>query len=203
MRGKIALNAFVAALALAITAFSAGAQQSVRVRGEIERVEAGTLAVRSREGEQLSVKLADDVTVLALIKAALSDIKPGSFVGISAIPGESGMLRALEVHIFPEAMRGTGEGHRPWDLMPESTMTNATVAETVTQVDGQVLTMKYKDGEQKVLVAADTPIVTYVSTTRDELKAGSKIFISTATRQPDGTLQAARVSVGRDLAPPM
>jgi hypothetical protein len=120
------------------------------------------------------------------------------------MPQADGSQRAVEVHIFPEAMRGTGEGHRPWDLRPQSTMTNANVEETVTGIDGQTLTLKYKDGEKKVIVPPDTPIVTYVMGNRSELAPGTKIFIPAATKQPDGTLETARVNFGKDgLTPPM
>lgn len=183
------------------------AQDTVRVRGTIERVEGQTIVIKSREGADLKVVLADNVLVVALVKASLSDIKPGSFVGVTGMPQPDGSQKAVEVHIFPEAMRGTGEGHRPWDLRPQSTMTNANVVkieQTVTGVEGQTLTMKYKDGEKKIIVPPDTPIVTYMTSDKTELKPGVKIFIAAATKQPDGTLQAPRVNFGKDgLNPPM
>jgi hypothetical protein len=191
--------------AVLATAGLAPAQQpqTVRVRATIDKVDGATLMVTSREEQKLAIHLADNVVVSAVVKAALSDIKPGSFVGVAAARMPDGTLRAVEVLIFPEAMRGTGEGHRPWDLMPESTMTNATVAETVTRADGPVLTLKYKDGEQKIFVPPEAPIVTFAPGERSELKPGAKIFISAAQRQADGTLHAARVSVGRGIDPPM
>jgi hypothetical protein len=183
------------------------AQDTVRVRGTIERVEGQTFVVKSRDGADLKVVLADNAVVVALVKASLSDIKPGSFVGVTGMPQADGSQTALEVHIFPDAMRGTGEGHRPWDLRPQSTMTNANVVkieQTVSGVDGQTLTMKYKDGEKKIIVTPDTPIVTYMPSDKTELKPGVKIFIAAATKQPDGTLQAPRVNFGKDgLNPPM
>lgn len=134
----------------------------------------------------------------------MSDIKPGSYIGVSAMPQPDGSQRALHVHIFPEPMRGVAEGHFPWDVRPSSTMTNATVEQTVTGVDGQTITVKYKDGEKKVIVPPEAPIVTYLPGDKAELKPGAKIFIVAAQKQPDGTLSAARVSVGRDgLTPPM
>jgi hypothetical protein len=124
-------------------------------------------------------------------------------VGITAMPQTGGSQSALEVHIFPQAMRGTGEGHYPWDLRPESTMTNANVEQIVAAVDGRTLTMKYKDGEIKIFVPANTPIVAYVQGDRSDLKRGAKVFI-VATRQPDGTLQGSAWRVGRDgVTPPM
>jgi hypothetical protein len=175
----------------------------VRVRGTIERVDGDTYVVKARGGAELKVKLAEKATVVALIKASLSDIKPGSYVGVSGMPQPDGSQRALEVHIFPEAMRGVGDGHRGWDLQQSSTMTNGNVEQTAASSDGQVLMLKYKDGEKKILVPADTPIVVYLPGEVGELKPGASIFISAAVKQPDGTLQAPRVNVGRGVAPPM
>jgi Domain of unknown function (DUF5666) len=176
----------------------------VRVRGTIERVDGDSYIVKSRDGAELKVKLAANAMVVALVKASLADIKPGSYVGVAGMPQADGSQRALEVHVFPEAMRGTGDGHRPWDLQPQSTMTNGNVEQSVAGSDGQALTLKYKDGEKKITVPANTPIVSYVSGDKTELKPGAKIFITAATKQPDGTLQAPRVNVGRDgVTPPM
>ena len=136
------------------------------------------------------------------MKAALADIKPGTYVGIAALPQAGGVLRAVEVLVFPEAMRGTAEGHGPWGLLPESTMTNATVAESVERVEGHTLTLKYKDGERTITVPPETPIVTLAPGDRSELKPGAAVF-TPVTRQPDGSLQASRVIVGREVAPPM
>jgi hypothetical protein len=174
------------------------------VRGTIERVEGHTLVVKSRDAAELKVVLADNVLVVALVKASLADIKQGSFVGVTGMPQADGSQKAVEVHIFPEAMRGTGEGHRPWDLRPQSTMTNANVEQTVAGVDGHTLTLKYKDGEKKIIVVPETAIVTYMPGDKSELKPGVKIFIAAANKQPDGTLQAPRVNFGKDgLTPPM
>jgi len=191
-------------LLVLLAASTTSAQDTVRVRGTIERMEGQTLTVKSRDGSELKIALADDAMVVGIVKASLADIKPGSFVGVTGMPQADGSQRALEVHIFPEAMRGTGEGHRPWDLRPESTMTNANVEQTVSQVDGQRLTVKYKDGQKTIIVAPDTPVVTYVPSDKSELKPGIKIFISAAKKLPDGTLQAPRVTFGKDgLTPPM
>jgi hypothetical protein len=159
--------------------------------------------VKARSGSEVKVKLPDNVMVVALTKASLSDIKQGSYVGIAGMPQADGSQKALEVHIFPEAMRGTGDGHRGWDLQPSSTMTNGNVEQTSASTDGQVLTIKYKDGEKKITVPADTPIVTYAPGEKSELKAGAPIFIAAATKLPDGMLQTPRVNVGRGVAPPM
>ena len=179
------------------------AQDTVRVRGTIERIDGSTYVVKTRDGAELKVAVADNPEIAGVVKASLSDIKQGSFVGVTAMPQADGSQRALEVHIFPEAMRGTGEGHYPWDLRPQSTMTNANVEQAVTGVDGQTLTLKYKDGEKKIFVPTSTPIVVYVQGDKSDLKPGAKVFIA-AIKQPDGTLQARAWRVGRDgVTPPM
>jgi hypothetical protein len=193
----------VAGFALVLAA-SAWAQDTVRVRGAIERVDGNTIVVKSRDGAELKVVLANNALVVAIVKASMADIKQGSFVGVTGMPQADGSQRAIEVHIFPEAMRGTGEGHYPWDLRPGSTMTNANVEQMVTGVDGQTLSVKYKDGEKKLIVPPDATIVTYMPGDKSELKPGTKIFIAAAKKQPDGTLEAPRVNYGRDgLTPPM
>jgi len=184
----------------------AWAQQppTVRIRGAIEAVDGSLLAVKSREGAELKVRLTDNVAVFGVAKTAISEIKPGSYIGVSAMPEPDGTQKAIAVQIFPESQRGVAEGFRPWDLRPNSTMTNATVAETVAGTDGQIILVKYKDGEKKVLVPPDTPIVSFVAGDKSELKPGAKIIIFSATRKEDGTLEAARVNVGRDgITPPM
>jgi hypothetical protein len=174
----------------------------VRVRGTIDRVDGDTYVIKTRAGE-VKVKLPDNVMVVALIKASLADIKPGSYVGVAGMPQPDGSQRALEVHIFPEPMRGTGDGHRGWDLEPTSTMTNGNVEQTAASSDGQVLTLKYKDGEKKIVVPKDAPIVGYLPGEKGELKAGASIFIAAAAKQADGTLTTPRINVGRGVAPPM
>jgi hypothetical protein len=176
----------IAGLALVLAAPLAWAQDGapVRVRGTVERVDGDSYIVKARDGAELKVTLAANATVVALVKAALADIKAGSYVGIAGMPQPDGSQRALEVHIFPEPMRGTGDGHRPWDLQPSSTMTNGNVEQSVAGSDGQTLTLKYKDGEKKIVVPANTPIVSYVPGDKSELKPGAKIFIAAATKQP-------------------
>jgi hypothetical protein len=193
-----------AGLALVLTVSAAQAQQPVRVRGTIEKADGGTLLVKTREGNEVTIKLKDNAQVSGVTKAVLADIKQNSFVGITAMPQPDGTQKALEVHIFPEARRGAGEGHRPWDLVPNSTMTNANVEQLVTSVDGPMLTMKYKDGEKKISVPNNATIVAFVNGDRSELKPGGKIFIAAGTKNPDGTIEAAAVNVGRDgITPPM
>ena len=192
-----------AALSLALAA-SAWAQDTVRVRGTIERVDGNHLIVKSRDGTELKIALAEKALIVAIVKASLSDIKQGSFVGVTGMPQADGSQRAIEVHIFPESMRGTGEGHYPWDLRPGATMTNANVEHMVTGIDGQTLSVKYKDGEKKLIVPPDATIVTYVPGDKSELKPGTKVFIAAAKKLPDGSLEAPRVNYGKDgLTPPM
>jgi hypothetical protein len=208
MRNKMTRRVLgVAAFGLILTASSGFAQQpqTVRVRGTVEAVDGSTITVKSRDGQtSYKVKLTDTAAVRGIIKAELADIKANSFIGVTGMPQADGSQKAVEIHIFPEPMRGTGEGFRPWDLVPNSTMTNATVAQMVKGVAGDEITLKYKDGEKKIVVAPDTVVVTYVPGDKSELKPGAKIFIAAANKKEDGTLEAAAVSVGRDgITPPM
>jgi hypothetical protein len=203
------LNLVRPLLALAMVATStlcAIAQQSptpTRVRGTVEGVDGDVLAVKSRGGEDFSLRMTADIRVVGIVKIALSDIKVGSFIGTTTVPGEDGMQNAVEVHVFPENMRGTGEGSRPYDLRPNSSMTNATVAESVVSNDGHTLLIKYKGGEKNVQVSPETPVVTYVPADRGDLKPGAKV-IAFIKKLPDGSVETNRVSVGRDgLTPPM
>jgi hypothetical protein len=174
-----------------------------RVRGTVEGVDGDELAVKSRGGEDVKLHMTGDTQVVGITRIALADIKVGSFIGTTTVPGPDGSQNALEVHVFPESMRGTGEGSRPYDLRPNSTMTNATVTETVEGNDGQTLMVKHKDGEKKVVVSPDTPVVTYVPADKSELKPGARV-IAFIKKLPDGSLETNRVSVGRDgLTPPM
>ena len=196
----------VTALGLMLAASTSFAQQpqTVRVRGTVEAADGPMITVKSRDGQNYKIKLTDNAVVRGIVKAPLSDIKANSFIGVTGMPQADGSQKAMEIHIFPEAMRGTGEGHRPWDLVPSSTMTNATVAQMVKGVSGDEITLKYKDGEKKIVVAPDTVIVTYLPGDRSELKPGAKIFIAAANKKDDGTLEASAVSVGRDgVVPPM
>jgi hypothetical protein len=196
----------LAALAAGVTlaaASAAWAQQPLRVRGTITAVDGPLLTIKTREGSEVKAKLADNAMIVAVVKASYSDIKQGSFIGVTGMPQPDGSQRCMEIHIFPEAMRGTGEGHRPWDLQPNSTMTNATVDQMVTAVGDHSLTLKYKEGEKKIAVGPDCPVVSYAPADKAELKPGAKIFINAATRDADGTLSVPRINVGRDAAPPM
>ncbi|WP_024514004.1 hypothetical protein [Bradyrhizobium sp. Tv2a-2] len=184
----------------------AAAQQAptVRIRGTIEAVDGPVLSIKTREGSDVKVKTTDNVAVFGVAKTSLSEIKPGSYIGVTAMPEPDGMQKAIAVHIFPENQRGAAEGFRPWDLRANSTMTNATVAETVAGTDGQHIVVKYKDGEKKVLVPPETPIVSFVAGDKSEMKPGAKVIIFGANKKDDGTLEANRVNVGRDgITPPM
>ncbi len=196
----------IALLMVAASSAYAIAQKApvpTRVRGEIEAVDGDMLTVKSRGGEDVKLHMTPDIRVVGIARISLSDIKVGSFVGTTTVPGPDGMPTAVEVHVFPESMRGTGEGSRPYDLKPNSTMTNATVSESVVGNDGHTLLVKYKDGEKKVLVTPETPVVTYVPAEKSDLKAGAKV-IAFMKQLPDGSFETNRVSVGRDgLTPPM
>ena len=180
------------------------AQDTVRVRGTVEAADGNTYTVKTRSGDTVKVTLTDKPLYVAMVKASMADIKPGTFVGVTAMPDGDGTPKAVEVHIFPEAMRGTGEGHRAWDLKPQSTMTNANVETAVTGVKGQTLTLKYKDGEKTLQVVPETVVVTYAPGDAAELKPGTGIFIVGAEKQPDGSLKTQRITYGKNgLIPPM
>ena len=191
----LTITVFVAALAASL----AWGQQAptVRLRGAIERVDGSAILVKAAEVGDVTVQLPGTVAVFGIVKATLADVKPGAFIGVGAIPQPDGSQKAIQVMIFTESQRGTGEGHRPWDR-PGATMTNATVDTTVTSVDGQVVMVKYKDGKQKILITPEATIRAYVVGSRDELKPGAHIAIGRALKKPDGTYEADRVNVGRD-----
>jgi hypothetical protein len=198
-------RAFAAvSFALVCMALPASAQETVRIRGTIESVDGPVFVVKNRDGAELKLTVTDKPLFVAIVKATMADIKPGMFVGSTGVTQEDGSQKAIEVHIFPESMRGTGEGHYDWDLKPQTKMTNANVEQTVAGVDGQMLSVKYKDGEKKVLVTPETAVVTYVTGDRNDLKPGIKIFVGAAKKQPDGTVQTPRITYGKDgLTPPM
>jgi hypothetical protein len=200
------LSRSFAALALIAVSSHAIAQKApvpTRVRGAIESVDGDVLTVKSRGGEDVKLHMTGDMKVVGIIKISMADIKVGSFIGATTVPGPDGKQNAIEVHVFPESMRGTGEGSRPYDLRPNSTMTNATVAESVAGNDGHSLMVKYKDGEKRVEVSPDTPVVTYEPADKSDLKPGAQV-IAFMKQLPDGSFETNRVSVGRNgLTPPM
>ena len=181
---------------------ASAADDTVRIRGTIESVEGPVYVVKNRDGAELKLTVTDNPLFVAISPSTMADIKPGMFVGSAGMMQADGTQKAIEVHIFPESMRGTGEGHYDWDLKPQSKMTNANVEQTVAGVDGQILSVKYKDGEKKLLVTPETVVVTYVPGNKDELTPGTKIFVGAAKKQPDGTVQTPRITYGRNGAGP-
>ena len=191
--------ALAGALIAASCAAYAQQPQTVRLRGTIEKVDGNALTLKSRDGAEVKLTLAGNATIVAVVKASLADIKEGTFLGSAAMPQADGTQKALEVHIFPEQMRGTGEGHRPYAPVPNSTMTNGTAGgATVAGVDGSTILVKYKDGEKKIVVPPNAPIVRYEIGSKADLKGGAHYTVLAATKQPDGTFTAARINVGRD-----
>jgi hypothetical protein len=191
MTGAIRLllaGALIAALC------SAAMAQTVRMRGTIEKADGNVLSLKSSDGAEVKLTLTDNAVIVAVVKASMADIKEGTFVGSAAMPQPDGSQKALEVHIFPEQMRGTGEGHRPYASVPNGTMTNGAAS----GVDGPAMVVKYKDGEKKIVVPPEAPIVRYEIGSKTDLKAGAAFTVLAATRKPDGTLEANRINVGRD-----
>jgi hypothetical protein len=195
---------FALALVLvAALASAAWAQTTVRVRGAIIELAGQILTVKARDGSTVPVRLADNYALMEVTRAKLTDVKVGDYVGAAAVRQADGTFRAQEVLIFPFFARGSREGHFPWDLTPDSTMTNATVAGITTQGSGRTLTLKHKGGEVVVVVPAAAPVVTFGIGHVEQLKPGAHIFIE-ATRLPDGTVTTTSVLVGREgLVPPM
>lgn len=226
-----AMIATLLAMILAMIANSGEAQELNRIRGTVEKVECKkcpkegicpqsvavaecpcqqgicpqtVLWVRTRDGANVLVEVTGNAMITGIAKARLDDIKLNTYAGVTAMPQPDGTQKALEVHIFPELRRGAGEGHRSWDLVPQSTMTNANVERLVTSVDGPLLTMKYKDGEKKITVPNNVPITTFVDGDLDDLKPGANIFVGGGIKRPDGTFEARGVNVGKNgLVPPM
>ena len=201
---KMSGRLFGAGVALVFAVSIAAAQTPVRVRGVIDKVDGKTLSVKARDGAMVQVKLADDAHVLTLDKKSLADVKQGVFVGITAMPQPDGSQKAVEIHIFPEAMRGTGEGHYAWDLMPNSTMTNGNIDSQVVSNNGQSLVMKYKDGEKTISVPANVEVVMFVPATLADIKAGEKFFVPRGKKLDDGAVEAGVIIIGsKGVDPPM
>ena len=195
----LALAGVLAAAPLAADA----QQQPLRLRGTIEKADGNVLSLKSKDGVQHQLTLTDNALIVAVVKASMAEVKEGTFLGSAAMPQPDGSQRALEVHIFPEQMRGTGEGHRSYAPVPNSTMTNgATAGTTVTGVDGSTMTVKFKGGEKKIVVPPNVPIVRYEIGSKADLKPGAKFTVLAATKKPDGTLEASRINVGRDGVEP-
>jgi hypothetical protein len=175
---------------------------TVHVRGEVVSLNATTLTVKPRQGPDLALHLGDDLRLVGIVKASIADIKPGVFIGTSSVQKEGTTSRALEIHIFPEAWRGRGEGDRPWDLAPGASMTNGTAASAVDSVNGKTVTVSYKGGERTIVIDADTVIVTYADAGKGDLVPGAKVFAN-AQKAVDGTLTATSISIGKGVVPPM
>jgi len=208
MLGAAAIGVlFATSVALAQAPAPAPAPQTppVRIRGTIEKVDGSMLTVKAKDGSTMQVKLADNARITAMVKASLSDIKEGSFIGVTAMPQPDGSQKAIGLHIFMDAQKGVVPARfSPWDREPGSTMTNADVTSTVASVDGQVMMVKYSDGEKKIIVPPNTPVVKFVPGSADDLKPGAQFIIIAAQKAPDGSLTAAGINVGRDgAAPPM
>jgi hypothetical protein len=173
--------------------------ETVRLRGTIEKAEGNALALKGADGAAITLTLTNDARVVVVVKASMADIKENTFLGSAAMPQPDGTQKALEVHIFPEQMRGTGEGHRPYPPLPNSTMTNGTASGvTVAGVDGSIITVKYKDGEKKIVVPPGILIVRYEIGSHADLTPGAHFTVLAATKKPDGTFEANRINVGRD-----
>ena len=185
--------------ALALVAGGAWAQQpqTVRVNGTVESFDGHVLAVKSAKLGDVKINLTGDAAVFGVSNATIADVKPGAFIGVGALPQPDGSQRAIQVTVFAEVQRGQGEGHRPWDARPNSTMTNGAVEQSVASVDGQVVMIEYKDGEQKIVIPPDAAILAYAVGDKSELKPGAHVAIIRALKKPDGSLEANRVNVGR------
>lgn len=193
-----------------VAALAAG--PATNVRGTITRIDGNTLEIKQRDGKSDTVRLAENAKIASVAKASLSDIKPGSFIGTAATPRTDGTLQAIEVHIFPESMRGTGEGNRAWDLTPKSSMTNGTVAQKpdkirnnkVSKVEGDSLTVEYNGGTKVVTTIPSTKVVMLAPADRSDLKPNARVFVPGAKKDADGTFEADRLTVGKNgIAPPM
>jgi hypothetical protein len=198
------MKRIVFAALLTLVASGALAQQppAMRVSGTVESFDGKLLAIKSDKLGEVKVTLAGDAAVFGVSKATIADVKPGAFIGVGAMPQPDGSQRAIQVTVFAEVQRGQGEGHRPWDARPNSTMTNGAVDQTVASVDGQVAMVKYKGGEQKIVIPPDAKILAYAVGDKAELKPGAHVAVLRAVRKPDGSLETNRVNVGRgDVVP--
>jgi hypothetical protein len=201
MNRTLAVFLLVAVSSVALA--QAPANPPVRIRGTVEKIDGNMLTVKARNGQSMTVKLADNYTVMGVAKASVSDVSSGKFIGTTTVGERDGNLIAEEIHIFPENMRGTGEGHYDWDLRPNSKMTNANVASVSSMGKDRVMTVQYKGGEKKVLVPENAVVVAFQPTDKSELKPGAQVFVN-SQKQPDGTLTAPRVNVGlKGQVPPM
>lgn len=202
-RARTASLVLIAALLMAAPPLVQAADAPpIRIRGTVEAVASDQLTVKTNQGQDLAVTMNTDTTVHAITLAKIADIQPGRYVGATAVPQADGTLKALEVHVFPPEMAGVGDGHRPWDLAPDSSMTNGVVGELLTS-NGRMITIKYKDGEQKVAIPDDMPVVNIEAGDRSLLMPGVHVMIF-AVKNDDGTLTARSISAGKNgIKPPM
>ncbi len=201
MNRTLAVFLLVAVSSVALA--QAPANPPVRIRGTVEKIDGNMLTVKARNGQSMTVKLADNYTVMGVAKASVSDVSNGKFIGTTTVGERDGSLIAEEIHIFPENMRGTGEGHYDWDLRPNSKMTNANVANVTSVGKDRVMTVQYKGGEKKVVIPENAVVVAFQPADKSELKPGAQVFVN-SQKQPDGSLAAARVNVGlKGQVPPM
>jgi hypothetical protein len=201
---KLSHKALIGAGLALVLATSAFAQQPARIRGQIEKADGAMLSLKTRDGAMMDVKVADDARVAALVKATLADIKTDSFIAIAGVPEADGSIKAYSIHIFLPAQRGVvPDRHGPWDGRPNSTMTNGYVENMVTSKDGDVLMVKYKEGEKKIIVTPETVIAAVAPGKKDELTAGTQIIIMASEKQSDGVTLAKTLYVGRDGKPAM
>ena len=206
MSPRTKLSTVVLVLAACVTtSISAFADETpARVRGTLEKMDGNNLTIAMKSGKETNVMAKDGAPVIAVTRGSMSDIKSNTFVGITAMPQPDGTQKAVEVHVFEESLRGTGEGHYPWDLMPNSTMTNGAVAQQVEKVEGNTLQVRYKDGEKTIVVPKDAEVVNLLAGSKADLKTGAHVFVPRWEKQSDGTWQAAVIVVGRDgITPPM
>ena len=189
----------VLAGAIIAASCSAATAQTMRMSGTIEKADGNIRSLKSSDGAEVKLTLTETAMIIGVVKASMADIKEGTFLGSAAMPQPDGSQKALEVHIYPEQMRGTGQGHRPYAPVPNSTMTNgAASGATVAGVNGSTMVVKYKDGEKKIVVPPNVPILRYEIGDKSDLKAGARFTVLAATKKPDGTLEANRINVGRD-----
>jgi len=189
-------SAALLVIGLALPGLSYAQAPQTRIRGEVETIDGSTLTIKTMEGTQAKVALASGYSVGGVVKATTADIKKGGYIGVGARPQADGTLMAIQVFIFPEAMRGTAEGHKPWGVLPDTTMTNATVADTVSRVDGANIVLNYPGGEQKVVINPDANIIMATPAQTSELVAGAQVAMS-ATKQADGSLSASRITIAK------
>jgi outer membrane lipoprotein SlyB len=203
-KSNIAWQALSAAVVGLIFMTAAFAQQQGRIRGQIEKIDGMILSVKTRDGTTLSVKLSDHARVSALVKASLAEIKTDSFIGVAGMPQPDGSIQAFSIHIFLPAQRGVvPDRHGPWDARPGSTMTNAYVESTIAAKNGETLTVKHKDGEKKIVVTPQTVIAAVTPRKKEDLRVGARVIVFAWDKQPDGSVLAKSMYVGRDVAPAM